>query len=269
VKKIELSTLQKLQLSVLKEVDRICKKHGIKYYLIGGTLIGAIRHKGFIPWDDDIDIAMMRLDYDRFIKCSEEELNSKYFIQNYNTDIDFYHALTRICIKGTFVEDKHTKHLKCHKETYIDIFPLDNVPDDEEELKKQKRKILLVDKILKYKACILHENGVLYSKFLIKKFLSVILKPISQRTLYNYRQKYMKKYFGQNTLRVSSTASKYGFSKQIMLKSIYGDPTMVEFEGGMYPAPQDWEYYLNHLYGNYMSLPPKDARMPTSEVYQI
>lgn len=269
MKKIVLSKLQELQLDTLKEVNRICNKFNIKYYIIAGTLIGAIRHKGFIPWDDDIDIAMMREEYDQFMNCCQGELLDRYSVQNYKTDIDVCHALTRVCIRGTYVDDKYSEHLRFHKEAYIDIFPLDNVPDDNRMLKRQKGKIEIIDRLIKYKACIIHRNGPLFSKYIAKKVIMLLLLPISFKSLQRNREKYMKEYSKEDTLRVCSTASKYGFKKQVMLRSIYGRPTLIEFEGGMYPAPQEWDTYLKQLYGNYFILPSEDKRKPTYDVYEI
>lgn len=268
MEKINLHKLQMIQLEALKEVDRLCKKHSIKYYMIGGTLIGAVRHKGFIPWDDDIDIAMMRRDYDKFLKCCQSDLQDKYFIQNYQTDVDIYHALTRVCILGTYVDDKQTEHLKFRKEAYIDIFPLDRVPDDNKLLKRQERIIKIIDRLMQFKACIVYRRGFLSLKFVAKKIIRYMMLPIPLKTLQQFREKTMKEYSGQNTLRVCSTASKYGYKKQVMQQSIYGEPVLLEFEDGMYYAPQNWNAYLNHLFGDYMTLPPEDQRNSDYIVYK-
>ena len=120
MKIISLRELQMMQLATMKEIHAFCATHQINYYIIGGTLLGAIRHKGFIPWDDDIDIAMMRKDYDRFVELFAKEGNKeKYFLQNYSTEKNFQPALSRVCIKGTYMDVPAEHHIHICKNTYI------------------------------------------------------------------------------------------------------------------------------------------------------
>ena len=126
----QLRRIQQIETDVLCEVDRICQKHQIKYVLGFGTLIGAVRHQGFIPWDDDVDICMMRKDYERFKDICRTELNPKYFYQSKDTDPEYYHLFDKIRVNGTvFKEDLIAEH-DIHHGVYIDIFPMDYVPDN-------------------------------------------------------------------------------------------------------------------------------------------
>ncbi len=119
---MQLRTIQQIETDVLCEVDRICKKHQIKYVLGFGTLIGAVRHQGFIPWDDDVDICMMRKDYERFKDICKTELNPKYFYQSKDTDPEYYHLFDKIRVNGTvFKEDLIAEH-DIHHGVYIDIY---------------------------------------------------------------------------------------------------------------------------------------------------
>ena len=267
--KIDLRKLQLLQLEALKEIDKICKRNNIQYYMMSGTLLGAVRHKGFIPWDDDIDIIMPREDYDRFLSCCHGELSLNYFMQNYHTDFDFYPALTRICIKGTIVDDPSSAHLKFNQGAYMDIHPLDNVPDDEELLNKQARRIQIIDKLMFYKACLIYRKGPFYSKLIAKKILKVLLAPVPLSCLQRCREKAMKDYSKQETLRVCIMASKYGYKSQVMSRHVFGEPVLLEFEGGMYPAPLGWDTYLKQTYGDYMIWPSEEKRKPLYDVYEL
>lgn len=258
---VELRELQLSQLEILKETDKICRENNIKYYMIAGTLLGAVRHKGFIPWDLDIDIAMLRVDYDKFIKCCKKDLSSSYFLQNYQTDIDFYPALSRICKNGTYIDWEHSKHLRCHKGIHIDIFPLDNVPDDQQMRDRQRRQLLLLDNIMVYKAAYIYDKGIFNWKAIIKRSIRFVLAPVSLRFIQGMRERVMTKYSGTETMFVCSTASRYGYDKQVMEKSIYGDPVFLDFEEGFFPAPQMWREYLTKLYGDYMQLPPVEKRL--------
>lgn len=267
--KIDIRKLQMLLLDAFKEVDRICKKYDIKYYMIGGTLIGAVRHKGFIPWDDDLDIGMMRCEYDRFLRYCPGQLTGKYFLQNYHTDVDFVPAVTRICINGTYIDDKYSRHLRFNKGAYIDIFPIDNAPDDEKLLKKHEDKIKRIDELMFYKTCTVYKKGPLFAKLIAKKIIKILLIPISFKYLQECRERVMKKYSQQETLRVCNTASKYNYKKETMNRSIYGEPVLLEFEDARYYAPQNWDMYLKQIYGSYMTLPPEGKRKPASDVYEL
>ena len=122
----ELRKIQLLQLEILKDVDRICRKHDIKYTLCGGSLLGAIRHKGFIPWDDDIDIAMLRKEYEKFLKICEQELDKeKYFVQTVDTDPEYRWIYGKIILNGTTYVRAGQEAIKSHNGIFIDIFPRD------------------------------------------------------------------------------------------------------------------------------------------------
>lgn len=269
MKKIDLQRVQALQSEALKEIDRICSKYGIKYFMITGTLIGAVRHKGFIPWDDDIDIAMMRSDYDKFLRCCPGELNKKYFLQNYHTDVDFYPPITRICIFGTYINEYYSNHLKFHKGLYLDIHPIDNVPDSINLQKNHEKRLRVIDTLIFYKLFIVYRRGPLYIKLIGKKFLQLLLLPIKFTFLQRLREKTMKKYAGQKTLNVSITSSKYGYFKTLFPREVFGEPVLMEFEASKFYAPQNWHYLLQKIYGNYMDMPPDQERKPLHKVYEI
>ena len=124
----ELRKIQLLQLEILKEVDRICRKHHIKYTLCGGSLLGAIRHKGFIPWDDDVDISMLRGEYDRFLRVCKKELDpEKYFVQTVDTDPEYRWIYGKIILKGTTYVRAGQESIKSNNGIFIDIFPRDGM----------------------------------------------------------------------------------------------------------------------------------------------
>ena len=151
-KLIPLREVQLMQLEVMKEIHKVCVKRNIKYYMIAGSVLGAVRHGGFIPWDDDIDIAMMREDYERFKAIFPDEFNTdKYFLQHYDSDIDFKPALMRLCIKNTIRDFESEMHWHDCKNMFLDIFPLDNAPDENALREEQTKKILRLKSILNKK----------------------------------------------------------------------------------------------------------------------
>lgn len=268
MKKLELKRLQSMQLDTLEEVERICKKYGLTYYLIGGTLIGAVRHKGFVPWDDDIDIAMNREDYEIFNKVALKELNKKYFLQNYKTDTDFYLPITRVCILGTYVKEAYSSHLRFNKSAYLDIFPLDKAPDSERLRKDQQRKLKKIDKLIFFKACFVYDDGFLKTKRMVKKLISLLL-PVSIYTLIEKRCNIMTRYNDKAGSYLCSMASRYDYNRQLHSIDAFGRPVMLEFEGKLLPVPNRYGDYLRKVYGDYMKLPPEEKRKPELDVYQI
>ena len=125
-----LRQLQMTELEMLIEVDRICRKYDIRYSLDGGTLLGAIRHNGFIPWDDDADVVMLRSEYDKFYKACLKELDTeKFFLQEYRTDSQYRWGYSKMRRNGTVFLREGQEHVKCNQSVFIDIFIYDNVPD--------------------------------------------------------------------------------------------------------------------------------------------
>lgn len=177
---VQLRQMQLIQLEMLCEVNRICRKHGIKYSLDGGTLLGAVRHKGFIPWDDDIDLIMTRSEYQRFYRVAKEEMDAeKFFLQEYRTDPYYYVGYPRIRRNHTVYMRAGHEHMKYHGGVFIDIFILDNVPDHKVMRMFHRMYCFILRKVLwsesgKY----LHPNG--FVRFL----LSIISKIPREKTFH-------------------------------------------------------------------------------------
>lgn len=140
----ELKAIHSLELEALTVIDQICRKHAIKYTLIGGSLLGAIRHNGFIPWDDDVDIAMLRDDLEKFKLICKTELPSKYFYQDMNTDPEYLYLFDKIRINNTLFKESYLAECSINHGVFIDIFPVDNVSDKKSEDKKQFNSFILL-----------------------------------------------------------------------------------------------------------------------------
>lgn len=267
---LSLRELQLLQLDAMKSIHAVCVQEGINYYMIGGTLLGAIRHRGFIPWDDDIDIAMFRCDYERFKRIFKEHFSSdNYFLQSYDTDQDFRPAMLRVCIKGTYQDLRSEAHLKNCKNTYIDIFPLDNVPDEKTLQEKHAMELQKTDRLIELKLYHQYPNNS-YLYILLKKIVSILLRIIPLSYLQERRVRIMTRYADTETRNVSSTVSKYGYMKQVMDKRIYGVPTLYKFEDTEFYGVENYDAYLSHLFGqHYMQIPSEEKREKPHDVYLI
>ncbi len=269
MKELTLKELHALQLQAALDFAEICKTHNIRYYLIAGCAIGSVRHGGFIPWDEDMDFAMLREDYERFIHvCAASLDKTKYHLQNYRVDPHCTVALTRFCINNTLVRTDSTAHTKECKNIYFDIFPLDNVPDDEQARGRQKRDIQRINKL------ILHKIGYRLNdrakwKQAVHDMIALLLGVIPFHWVIRRKEKILTRHNQENTRCVCSMASKYSYDKQTMLREIYGTPTPVKFENVQFDAPEKLHEYLTKLYGNYMQLPPVEKRNMHHQGYYI
>ncbi|MBQ9265046.1 MAG: LicD family protein [Clostridia bacterium] len=269
--KKELKQAQKVMLDILRDVDSLCRKHDIQYFLDGGTMLGAVRHKGFIPWDDDLDIGMLREHYEEFLRIAPKELPDKYFVQDWKSDSEYGFWFTKVRLRGTvFREMNGSKKVK-HNEFFIDIFPYDNYPDSETERVKVTKKIEF------YKRCLLAKtnysvwntnDGFSLKRFLSYKLLRLILSFSTKEKLINKFSLAAQKYNGTKTECVYPQGnSKSG--KFYLDKECFSNLCEVKFENEMFPILNDYDIFLKTLYGDYMSLPPEEHRYNRHNIVEI
>ncbi len=255
MRKLTPEELKKIQICILTYVADFCERNEIRYWIDSGTLLGAIRHKGYIPWDDDIDIGMLREDYDKFSKLFNA-YESQYSFVCMENSADFYLPFGKVYDKNTILyePDENGQKLAVN----IDIFVYDNAPDDEAELKKMYDKRDFWRRIYWMQNSYIDKNG---------NIVKVILKYI--RRLY-YRVRYKnknpieemilnsKKYMMCQTGHVGNFTA---FVRMSCDKSVFASFVEVEFEGKKYKAPIGYDEWLRILYGDYMKLPPEEKRI--------
>jgi len=248
--------IQLIELEMLKELDRICRRHQISYIIEAGTLLGAVRHGGFIPWDDDLDVRMLRKEYDRFCEVCQEELNSDYFLQTYRTDPGYRWGYARILKNGTVYKRKGQHKMTARNGVFIDIFPDDNLPEGCFSNKICTCISWLCRKLL------YSEVGALNRKKFISwlgfSFLNLFPKEWGHKGM----EYLAKRYQGTDTARVRCFA--WGSEAEALgiLKKWHTETENIRFEGLTVPAPKDRNGFLMHFFGeDYMTPPPEDKRV--------
>lgn len=254
-----LKKLHDVQLEILLEIDRICAKFNLNYFLIGGTLLGAVRHEGFIPWDDDLDIVMPRKDYNIFKEIVKKELNQQFFLHCIETDKNYPMPMPKIKKKNTVFEEKNLKNVQTLKCIYVDIFPLDNA-------KKEKSLFQTIQGKLQgsFGAIRAAKTG-LYDKknfSFFNKISYFLFHGFSNSTLEKWQSKIQMWNKNEKSAYFVNFASGYGYKKQTIKKSIFFPAKKIKFEGHLFNSLNNSDFFLKRIYGNnYMQLPPENKRI--------
>lgn len=241
-----------LQLKIfemVKDIDNICKKHNIKYYLAYGSCLGAVRHKGFIPWDDDFDIIMKYDEYLKFLDVCQEELDKEtYFVQTLDTDPNYYLSFAKIRnIKTTLIEENN-KDEKMINGVYIDVFPLVGYPNN-----KFKQLILKINR-----AFVLSANRNVINNKLLYNIFKMILKIVGKKRIIKYCTRQCVKYKCEDHEQIISVFDGDGIQIGLTSNNVLGKPKRVKFEDLKLPIPENYDVYLKNLFGDYMKIPSKE-----------
>ena len=250
--KLEKDYKRKLQLRILdivKDVDKICRENDIDYYILYGSALGAIRHQGFIPWDDDFDIGMTFDNYVKFLEICEKKLDkNKYYVQTPEKEKNYYLSFSKIRdIRTTLIEEGN-ENIDIVRSVYIDVFPLVGIPNN-----KIKERILKINR-----AFMLFANmNVINNKFL-RCIFDIILKIFGRRKILKYTTKRCFKYNTNDCEYWCSIADGDGYIQNKIKREIYGKPKYVKFEDIMLPVPENTDKYLKNIYGDYMKIPSEE-----------
>jgi len=255
---IDISELRRVQLDILKHIDNFSKHNGIKYFLSGGTMIGAVRHHGYIPWDDDIDIMMLRDDYEHFISLYTQKDTSKYRLNYYKNDKSFTFPFVKIDDSETvMLEDVNYK--VDGMGINIDLFPIDVIPNDKHQQRKLYSRtsflmnLFALKNVTPSKERSWYKNAILYIS-------RIMLLPIPMRALVRKLDENALQYRHLQSDYCGVAVWGYG-EREINLKKNWDNVLELPFEDTIAPVPEGYDNYLTCVYGNYMQLPPEDKRV--------
>lgn len=264
----EVSDLRKLQLEELNILDRfmeICEENNLRYYSLGGTLLGSIRHKGFIPWDDDLDIAMPRKDYEIFLKLPKEKFNDIFEVVTYENDENYRYPWARMITKSMKIINRMA-NIPREEYAWIDIIPLDGFPNKGIERNFHKahlsfwwnlNQIVQFDEMVDQKRT---RSTLSKISLKISSLFKWLGKIINYKTCLRHINKVLMKYpYDMDSEEIINFLAAYGF-KEIFTRESFSDSKYYEFEERKLRGPQGYDSVLNRIYGNYMELPPIEDR---------
>lgn len=253
-RELNINEVKEIQLNILDDVYNFCKSNGIKMYLTAGTLLGAVRHSGYIPWDDDIDIAMLRNDYEMFLeKYSSDDC---YLLSTKNPHYPL--PIAKVCMNNTQIVEKSAVFNLCNKldriGVHIDIFPVDYISGNDKHSQKIIKKAILWRNLLVIKGMPLGTGIYAIKKLIIK----AVLLPVPANVI----AKHVDKIASQNKYGSMCCSIGWGIGfREAVSSSVYSDSVDALFEGKKYPIPIGWDEWLTNRYGDYMKLPPEDQRV--------
>lgn len=256
---MNLKEVQQRELRILKALHNFCKDNGLSYFLAYGTLLGAVRHKGFIPWDNDIDILMPRPDYERLLRLTKTKIIAEdLYVEHYTNDLKYHYMCIRICDKNTKVYVPYIREQPSNLGLWIDIFPIDGYPSNF-FVRRIQRFLVLYYWVL-FRADVYDckpENSKTILHRFIKKLL-ISLKP-NKNNLNNYmidRISQWKSY--ENATRVGLVFDETG--RFMVSKKVLEQFTLMPFEQYEFYVPKAYDFLLKEWYGNYMELPKVEDR---------
>lgn len=265
LKKINIQECHRELIKIAAIFDQLCKSHDIPYYMLGGTMLGAIRHKGFIPWDDDMDFGIPRPYYNKFIQVAKENLPDKYGIVTNENSYALKKGFIKIQLKGSKLIEKiyEEQESDFYNGIAIDVFPLDGADINSVRGKCNIKIAFILLRIQEGRFCSLSiRKG-------IKKAISFIIKklPINDNKLAGLIEKYVQKVDYNSSCNVANFNGHWK-EKEIMAKGIFGMPTPYSFENILLNGVSQPDKYLKSLYKDYMQLPPLDKQLThADEIY--
>ena len=266
---IDLKEFHAALFDILVEFDRICRNNNIKYSLAFGTLLGAVRHKGFIPWDDDVDVLMTRQEFDRFCIVCNKELGNDYFLQSKQTEDKYPYNLLRMRKNNTAMIYSEWKYSGIHQGIYIDIYPYDNVPDNGFLRIIQKAFLIIMAPLRISRNEVIFKSGGKKKMhklvFIAKNSLYLVCK-MFPRKLIDKIEDWVIRLFNSTECKQKGLICEGGMlmypdsSIKLIDTNILNEYTTIEFEGRKFMCIKEYKTLLSLWYGDYMKLPPIEQR---------
>ena len=246
----DMALVHNRMLEIVVEVDRICREQGIQYSLYGGSVLGAVRHRGFIPWDHDLDIALPRREYEKLVKYFLENTNEKLFFSNYFSEETYPNNWGKMRLNGTVFQEKELIGLPIHKGVFIDVHPIDNI---------FPAVLKLQVKLTMFWSCVGKVKSGRYNGPKIKRSVYKLFSFLSHKTINRFRDFCMKLFSRFQTNYVYKVAHpNYGIYP--IPRCTFEELTEHEFEGKMLFIPRNYDEFLRKRYGDYREIPPEAER---------
>jgi len=255
----ELHDLQQVELSILREFVRVCEAHGLRYYVAYGTLLGAVRHGGFIPWDDDIDVTMPRGDYNRFAEICASDLRPGFKWQSYATETHYPHWFGKVIKTDTIFRHALTERLSFQQAVYIDVFPLDGLADRPWEALAQRALI----RICRFRL------GVDVKRGLVKRLVVQAARVLPRQLAISVIEGMSRRFPSSESKQWICVGGPYSHRRQSFPSRWFGDGARQSFQDLTVVGPTAWDEYLTQLYGDYMTPPPRLQRMTDHQVTEV
>ncbi|MBR6979100.1 MAG: LicD family protein [Prevotella sp.] len=248
-----------IELKIMDEIDRICKKHGIKYFLAGGSMIGAARHNGFIPWDDDIDVGMLRADYERFLQVCKDDLSSQYHLQNNETDKGYYYIHTKIRDSKTTAIRKTDwrSGATFNQGIFVDVVPFDNIPDNPIQRRLHYYALTFVVKILKRHIYFKGIEKPTLKNRIAKMMGNIVFLFTTTEKMSKLNEKLIKYYANKRTRYIGEISTEYKYKRSRRERALYEELIDHPFEDRFFKIPKKYDEILTQAYGDWRTPRPE------------
>lgn len=262
-----LRKLQLTQLEIAREIKRVCEKNDIRYFLCCGSFLGAVRHQGFIPWDDDLDIGMLREDYARFCVVAPEQLGPRFCLQNWHTDSNYSLPFAKVRLRNTLLVENKSARL-AENGIYVDIFPFDNAPEEPVAQKTMARKLVTLFRMKLMKSGMrpwMEGDNIHWKKRLGYVPYQLLALLMSGETLTRQFEK-----IAGSAPKGALVCRQRAWSRlDCYQRSWCEELADYSFEGELFPGPKDYDGFLSAIYGDYMTLPPEDQREDRHQILRL
>jgi len=259
VRPINIDEMKRIEVDILRQVVKMCTNHGLKYYIVGGTLLGAVRHHGFIPWDDDIDIALPRPDYEKLEHICRRELPPRYKFINFKDDPRLPYNFSKVIDTQTVLIEEVRKASQLRLGVFVDIFPFDGVPRNRLVKAVHMQTVQLLRTLLLLSSLDLSAKKRSLPRRVVLKIVQFLLCPHALEFVHWALEKLASRYGFGSSDEICNYMGAWG-KREVFRGEWLGEGVTLSFEGLLLNGVSQYDEYLTHLYGDYLSLPPVEQR---------